>query len=220
MTTKLNLNIEYMPRFNYVNTDKPELLVDMSRGRSNNDSKVIYKFSEWDKGLRSRTKKYRNNAKNRGRKCDFINMNYMGGNMGSGFHKHMSGPNDNYKYRFKRHIDKEKEVELDEEDVIAQRLVMEGGDTRGYRKLDTSTAKELRNFRKKKSNKGDNNHGKGYYGAGLLRSKYQEEVNNKNNNKEAYKNVPDNEFSSLSVGIIKNKLKTETLKIPPANDGL
>ena len=35
-----------------------------------------------------------------------------------------------------------------------------------------------------------------------------------------YKNEPESEFSSLSVGIIKNKLKTETLKIPPGNDGL
>ena len=206
-----------MPRFNYVNTDKPELLVDMSRTRSDSDSKVIYKFSEWDKGLRSRTKKYRQNANMRGRKFDFIDMNYMGGNMGSGHHKHNSGPN--YKYRFKRHVDKDDDVELDEEDVIAQRLVMEGGDTRGFRKLDTRGAKELRTFRKRKANKGDD-HGKGYFGAGLLRKKYQEEVNSKNNNKDAYKNQPENEFSSLSVGIIKNKLKTETLKIPPGNDGL
>lgn len=208
-----------MPRFNYVNTDKPELLVDFSKTRSDSDSKVIYKFSEWDKGLRSRTKKYRANANNRGRRLDFIDINYMGGNMGSGFHKHFSGSS-NYKYRFKRHIDKEDEVELNEEDVIAQRLAMEGGDTRGYRKLDTSYAKELRNFRKKKSNKGDNNHGKGYFGAGLLRTRYQEEVDAKNNNKEAYKIEPENEFSSLSVGIIKNKLKTETLKIPPSNNGI
>lgn len=207
-----------MPRFNYVNTDKPELLVDMSRSRSDSDAKVIYKFSEWDKGLRSRTKKYRANANNRGRRLDFIDMNYMGGNMGSGFHKHFSGAS-NYKYRFKRHKDKEDEVELNEEDLIAQRLTMEGGDTRGYRKLDVRSAKELRTFRKRKVNKGDD-HGKGFFGAGLLRSKYQEEVNSKNNNKDAYKNEPESEFSSLSVGIIKNKLKTETLKVPPSNDGL
>ena len=206
-----------MPRFNYVNTDKPELLVDMSATRSDSDSKVIYKFSEWDKGLRSRTKKYRANANNRGRKFNFIDMDYMGGNMASGFHKHNSGPN--YKYRFKRHLDKVKEVELDEGDLISQRLVMQGGDTRGFRKLDTRGAKELRTFRKKKANKGDD-HGKGFFGAGLLRSKYQDEVNSKNNNKDAYKNEPESEFSSLSVGIIKNKLKTETLKIPPSNDGL
>lgn len=210
-----------MRRFNYINTDKPELLIDMSKTRSNDDSKVIYKFSEWDKGLRSRTKKYRENAWNPGRRLDFIDMNYMGGNMGSGFKKHFSGES-NYKYRFKKHIEKDtdKDIELNEEDLIAQRLAMEGGDTRGYRKLDTTYAKELRNFRKKKSNKGDNNHGRGYFGAGLLRSKYQEEVDRKNNNKDAYKEEPENEFSSLSVGIIKNKLKTETLKVPPSNDGI
>lgn len=206
-----------MPRFNYVNTDKPELLVDMSRTRSDDDSKVIYNFSEWHKGLRSRTQKYRQNANMRGRKFDFIDMNYMGGNMGSGFHKHNSGPN--YKYRFKRHVDKNNEVEFNEEDIIAQRLAMEGGDVRGYRKLDVSAARELRTFRKRKANKGDD-HGKGYFGAGLLRSKYKEEVDAKNNNKDAYRAPPESEFSSLSVGIIKNKLKTETLKIPPSNDGL
>ena len=62
--------------------------------------------------------------------------------------------------------------------------------------------------------------GKGYFGAGLLRSNYQDEVNRKNNNKDTYKIDPENEFSSLSVGIVKNALKTGTLKIPPANDGM
>lgn len=204
-----------MPRFNYVNNDKPELMVDFSKKRSDSDGNVLYRFNDWDKGLRSKTKKYRENAFNVGRKLDFINMDYMGGNVGKGFHKHTQA--NKYKYRMRRHIEKKDENEFNDENLV---LEEQAQDIMGYRQLDKSKAKQLMTFRKKKQNDGDN-HGKGYFGAGLLKTIKEDEVNAKNNNKDNYKPIPKNEFSSLSKGIKKDKLEfSDNKNFSQATDGI
>lgn len=206
-----------MPRFKYVNDDKPEFMIDFTKSKNDSDAKVLYRYNDWDKGLRSRTKNYRNNAFNLGRKLDFIDMDYMGGNGAIGFHKHTKGSL--YKYRMRRHIEKKDENEFDDENLALEEQATQGGDVRGYRQLDKSRAKELMNFRKKPKNDGDA-HSKGYYGAGLLKTQRQEEIDSKNNNKDAYKVQPSNEFSSLSQGIKQEKLEYADKNFSQATDGI
>lgn len=206
-----------MPRFNYVNDDKKEFMVDFSKTRKEGDGNVIYRFNDWDKGLRSRTKNFRNNAFNLGRKQDFVDMDYMGGNSGIGFHKHTK--TNMYKYRMRRHVEKKEDHELNDENLALEEQATQGGDVMGYRQLDKSKAKALMTFRRKPLNEGDN-HGKGYYGAGLLKTQRQEEIDRKNNNKDDYKVLPPNEFSSLAQGIKKEKLEYATEDISQATDGI
>ena len=206
-----------MPRFNYVNNDKPEFFTDFSKSRNESDAKVLYRFNNWDRGLRSRTKNYRSNAFNLGRKLDFIDMDYMGGNGAKGFHKHTQALQ--YKYRMRRHIEKKDENEFDDENLALEEQATQGGDVMGYRQLDKSRAKELMDFRKKPKNGGDT-HGKGYYGAGLLKTQRQEEINAKNNNKDDYMVQPTNEFSSLAQGIKQEKLEYGDKNFSQATDGI
>ena len=133
-----------MPRFNYVNNDKPEFMVDFTKSRNDSEAKVLYRFNNWDRGLRSRTKNYRNNAFNLGRKLDFIDMDYMGGNCAKGFNKHTQAIQ--YKYRMRRHIEKKDENEFNDEDLVLEEQATQGGDVMGYRQLDKSRAKELMDF--------------------------------------------------------------------------
>ena len=72
----------------------------------------------------------------------------------------------------------------------------------------------------KPSTTSGDNHGKGYYGAGLLKTQRQEEIDRKNNNKDNYKPQPPNEFSSLAQGIKKEKLEYATEDISQATDGI
>lgn len=206
-----------MPRFNYVNNDKPEFFTDFSKSRNESDAKVLYRFNNWDRGLRSRTKNYRNNAFNLGRKLDFIDMDYMGGNGAKGFHKHTQALQ--YKYRMRRHIEKKDENEFNDENLALEEQATQGGDVMGYRQLDKSRAKELMDFRKKPKNDGDN-HGKGYFGAGMLKTQRQEEINAKNNNKDDYMIQPTNEFSSLAQGIKQEKLEYGDKNFSQATDGI
>ena len=74
-------------------------------------------------------------------------------------------------------------------------------------------------FRKKPLNNGDN-HGKGYYGSGLLRTQRQQEIDAKNNNKDDYKVLPPNEFSSLAEGIKQEKLEYADKNFSQATDGI
>ena len=205
-------------RLKYINTDRTTLehKVDFSKKNNNSDDKTIYRFNDWDKGLRSRTKKFRTNGFNE-KRLTFINNDYMGGNNMIGFHKHTMGSM--YKYRMRRHEEKSDEHELNDENLILEEQATQGGDVMGYRQLDKSKAKALMTFRKKKYNEGDN-HGKGYFGAGLLRSQKLDEINSKNNNKDNYKIEPDNEFSSLSVGIKKEKLEYSKNNFTQATDGI
>ena len=206
-----------MPRFNYINNDKPELLVDFTKSRNDGDGKVIYRFNDWDKGLRSRTKNFRENAFNLGRAQQFIDMDYMGGNDGKGFHKHTQASL--YKFRMRRHKTIESKHELDDENLALQEQATQGGDVMGYRQLDKSKAKALMTFRKKPLNEGDN-HGKGYFGAGLLKVQRQEEIDSKNNNKDEYKVEPPNEFSSLAQGVKMEKLEYADKNFSQATDGI
>lgn len=206
-----------MPRFNYVNNDKPELMVDFKKTRNDSNNKVIYRWNDWDKGLRSRTKNFRAKSWSVERKVPFINMDYMGGNDGIGFHKHTKA--NLYKYRMRRHKEKKEEHGFDDENLALEEQGTQGGDVMGYRQLDKSKAKALMTFRKKPLNEGDN-HGKGYFGAGLLRTQKQDEIDKKNNNKDAYKNKPVNEFSSLAQGIKKEKLEYSSQNISQATDGI
>tara|TARA_Y100000401_G_scaffold116725_1_gene123200 strand:+ start:2394 stop:2972 length:579 start_codon:yes stop_codon:yes gene_type:complete len=192
-------------------------MVDFSKSRSDSDSKVIYRFNNWDRGLRSRTKNFRNNAFNLGRKLDFIDMDYMGGNSAKGFHKHTQSIQ--YKYRMRRHIEKKDENEFDDENLALEEQATQGGDVMGYRQLDKSKAKELMNFRKKPKNDGDN-YSKGYFGAGMLKTQRQEEIDTKNNNKDTYKSQKPNEFSSLAQGIKKEKLEYADKNFSQATDGI
>lgn len=206
-----------MPRFNYVNNDKPEFMVDFTKSRNDSEANVLYRFNDWDKGLRSRTKNYRNNAFNLGRKLDFIDMDYMGGNCAKGFNKHTQAIQ--YKYRMRRHIEKKDENEFDDENLALEEQATQGGDVMGYRQLDKSRAKELMSFRKKPKNDGDN-HGKGYFGAGMLKTQRQEEIDAKNNNKDTYMVQPTNEFSSLAQGIKQEKLEYADKNFSQATDGI
>ena len=206
-------------RFKYTNTDKTTLehKIDFSKKiNNNNDDNTIYRFNDWDKGLRSRTKNFRKNGFNE-KRLDFINNNYMGGNNAIGFHKHTMSSM--YKYRMRRHEEKPDEHELNDENLALEEQATQGGDVMGFRQLDKSKAKALMTFRKKKYNEGDN-HGKGYFGAGLLRSQKLDEINKKNNNKNNYKVEPENEFSSLSIGIKKEKLEYNKNKFTQATDGI
>jgi hypothetical protein len=205
-------------RFNYINTDRTTLehKVDFEKKTNNKDDKIIYRFNDWDKGLRSRTKNFRKNGFNE-KRLEFINMNFMGGNDGIGFHKHTQASM--YKYRMRRHVEKPDEHELDDENLALEEQATQGGDVMGFRQLDKSKAKALMQFRKKPLNEGDS-HGKGYFGAGLLKEKRQEEIDAKNNNKDNYKVEPENEFSSLSVGIKKEKLEYSKSNITQATDGI
>lgn len=206
-----------MPRFNYVNNDKPEFMVDFTKSRNDSEANVLYRFNDWDKGLRSRTKNYRNNAFNLGRKLDFIDMDYMGGNCAKGFNKHTQAIQ--YKYRMRRHIEKQDKNEFDDENLALEEQATQGGDVMGYRQLDKSRAKELMSFRKKPKNDGDN-HGKGYFGAGMLKTQRQEEIDAKNNNKDTYMVQPTNEFSSLAQGIKQEKLEYADKNFSQATDGI
>lgn len=206
-----------MPRFNYVNNDKPEFMVDFTKSRNDSEANVLYRFNDWDKGLRSRTKNYRNNAFNLGRKLDFIDMDYMGGNCAKGFNKHTQAIK--YKYRMRRHIEKKDENEFNDEDLVLEEQATQGGDVMGYRQLDKSRAKELMSFRKKPKNDGDN-HSKGYFGAGMLKTQRQEEIDAKNNNKDTYMVQPTNEFSSLAQGIKQEKLEYADKNFSQATDGI
>ena len=206
-----------MPRFNYVNDDKKEFMVDFSKTKNDSDSKVIYRYNDWDKGLRSRTKNYRTKAFNLGRKLDFIDMDYMGGNGGIGFHKHTKATQ--YKYRMRRHKEETKKGDLDDENLALEEQATQGGDVMGCRQVDKSKAKALMTCSKKALNDVDNL-GKGFYGAGLLKVKRQEEIDTKNNNKDTYMVHQENEFSSLSLGIKSEKLEYADKNFSQATDGI
>jgi len=177
-----------------------------------------WNLQEWDSGLTHRTTYFRQNAF-KTKKNTFLDMNYSNSNLGKGFHKHEKG--NSYKYRFTK-IKDETEGKLKELDLIKEEQREEGGDVMGYARLSIGKAKDIQRFRRKPYHTGDN-HGKGYFGSGLRKYMYMEEINRLNNNKNNYLEQEDNEFNSIQEGIKREKLELSNQNpnsFPTATDGI
>ena len=200
-----------MTKFNYVNDEKKPLkantiyrTISFNKGSVSLPIKLpgVNHFSKRDAGLFHKTKNFRDKAYNIYENT-FVDRNYSGGNDGKGFHKH-NRPAE-YKYNFNK-TKPPKESKLTEEELALEQQRYEGGDVRGYARLDIKRAKQLMKLRNKPRNEGDN-HSKGMFGAGMRKYKRMEEIDRVNNNKETYLEKENEEFGDLFEGIKKEKLE-------------
>ena len=204
-------------RFNYINTDKPEFMVDMSNIRNNNEKNIIMSWSEWDKGLKSKSQGFRSKSWTSSTISPFFNLDYYNSNGGQGLHRHEKG--NSYKYKFQKPIGRSIKGDLNNDNMVLEEQRLQGGDVMGNVNLSEKRATNTLKFRNKATNKGIN-HGYGYFGSGQSKYEYQDRAN-KENNKNDYKTPEyDEEFISLSLGMKKNKLEYSDYRFTQATDGI
>lgn len=198
-------------KFNYVNDEqKPFKANPIYKITKINQNSVklpnklpgVNHYNKWERGLFPRTKEFRDKSFHVYENT-FVDRNYSGGNDAKGFHKHKDA--NQYKYNFNK-TKPPKEADLTEEELALEKQRLEGGDVRGYVRLDIKKAKALIKMRNRARNQGDK-HGKGIFGAGLKKYQRLDEINKKNNNKETYAEMENEEFGDLFDGIKKNNLQ-------------